>query len=65
MDMLARHNQKNSKNTGRSRLAKPESKVVPVRLSSDDLRRITAAAHASHQTVSNWIRKTVNAAVQD
>ncbi len=63
--MLASRSQKTAKNAGRARLAKIETKVVAVRLSGDDLRRITAAANASHQTVSNWIRKTVNAAVQD
>jgi len=41
-----------------------KDRIVPVRFTGDDLRRITAAAKASKQTVSEWIRSTLNAAVE-
>ncbi len=65
--MSADHKHKNTRNAGQPRLSKGEVKgrIVPVRLSSEDLKRITAAASASNQTVSKWIRTTLNAAVQD
>jgi uncharacterized protein (DUF1778 family) len=36
--------------------------IVPVRFNPDTLKRITAAAKASNQTVSEWIRSTLDAA---
>jgi hypothetical protein len=52
------------KKMGRPRLPKGEAKgqIVPVRFNRDDLRRIEAAAKTSNQTVSEWIRSTLNAA---
>jgi predicted HicB family RNase H-like nuclease len=49
---------------GRPKLPKAHAKahIVPVRFNPDDLRRIAAAAKASNQTVSAWIRSTLNAA---
>jgi hypothetical protein len=38
-------------------------RIVPVRFNGDDLKRITAAAKANKQTVSDWIRSTLNAAL--
>ena len=58
--------QKRHRKVGRPRLPKGEAKgrIVPVRFTGDDLRRIAAAAKASKQSVSEWIRSTLNAAVQ-
>jgi hypothetical protein len=48
---------------GRPKLAKGEAKgkIVPVRFNADDLKRVTAAAKSSNQTISEWIRSTLNA----
>jgi hypothetical protein len=48
---------------GRPKLAKGEAKgkIVPVRFNADDLKKVTAAAKASKQTLSEWIRSTLNA----
>ena len=58
--------QKKPKKIGRPRLPKGEAKgrIVPVRFDSDALKHITASARASKQTVSEWIRSTLNAAIQ-
>lgn len=58
--------QKKHRRVGRPRLPRGEAKgrIVPVRFNADDLRRIAAAAKATKQTVSEWIRSTLNAAVQ-
>lgn len=58
--------QKKTKKVGRPRLPKSEAKgrIVPVRFSAEDLKRISAAAKASDQTVSQWVRSTVHAALQ-
>jgi len=49
---------------GRPKLPKGEAKgrIVPVRFSADEVKRITAAANAKDQKVSEWIRSTLNAA---
>ena len=51
---------------GRPKMAKGETKgkIVPVRFKGDDLKRIAAAAKANNQTVSEWIRSTLHAAIQ-
>ena len=56
---------KKPRGVGRPKLPKAHAKahIVPVRFNPDDLRRITAAAKASNQTVSAWIRSTLNAAI--
>jgi hypothetical protein len=36
---------------------------VPVRFNADEVKRITAAAAARNQKVSEWIRSTLNAAI--
>jgi hypothetical protein len=52
------------KRIGRPKLPKGEAKgrIVPVRFSPEEVKRITAAASASDQKVSEWIRSTLNAA---
>ena len=54
------------KKVGRPKLPKGDAKgrIVPVRFNADDLKRITAQAKASKMTVSEWVRSTLNAAIQ-
>lgn len=49
---------------GRPKLPKGEAKgrIVPVRFNAEEVKRITAAASAKDQKVSEWIRSTLNAA---
>jgi len=49
---------------GRPKLPKGEAKgrIVPVRFNAGEVKRITAAANARNQKVSEWIRSTLNAA---
>ena len=58
--------QQKAKKVGRPKLPKGEAKgrIVPVRFNAVDLKLVTAAAKASNQTVSDWIRSKVNAAIQ-
>ncbi len=53
------------KKVGRPKLAKGEAKghLVAVRFQPEDLKKIAAAAKMSKQTVSEWIRGTLNAAL--
>jgi predicted DNA binding CopG/RHH family protein len=53
------------KKVGRPKLPKGEAKgrIVPVRFSSDEVKRIEAAASAKDMRVSEWIRGTLNAAM--
>jgi hypothetical protein len=57
--------QKKAKKPGRPKLPKAEAKsrIVPVRFNGEDLKRIVAASKARGQTVSDWIRSTLNAAI--
>jgi len=57
---------KKANKVGRPKLPKGEAKgrIVPVRFATDDLRQITAAAKARKQTLSEWIRSTLQAATQ-
>jgi len=52
------------KKIGRPKLPKGEAKgrIVPVRFNAEEVKRITAAASARNQKVSEWIRSTLNAA---
>ena len=52
------------KPVGRPKLAKGEAKgkLVAVRFNPDDIKRIAAAAKASNQTLSEWIRGVASAA---
>ena len=58
--------QKKARKVGRPKLPKGTAKgrIVPVRFTVDDLKAMAAAARASKQTVSEWIRSTLNAAIQ-
>jgi hypothetical protein len=58
--------QNKPKKVGRPKLPKGEAKgrIVPVRFTLDDIKAVAQAAKASNKTVSEWIRSTVNAAVQ-
>lgn len=51
---------------GRPKLAKHEAKakIVPVRFASEEIERISKAARKSDQTISQWIRSTLAAAVE-
>ena len=53
------------KKPGRPRLAKADAKgtIVPVRFNPEDRKRVEAAAKASNQTVSAWIRITLLATI--
>ncbi|HEY2495899.1 MAG TPA: hypothetical protein VGK24_02415 [Candidatus Angelobacter sp.] len=55
-----------AKKVGRPKLPKGEAKgkIVPVRFTNEALRAVEAAAKGKNQTVSEWIRSTVDAAVQ-
>lgn len=50
---------------GRPKLPKGEAKgrIVPVRFANGDLRAIEAKAKQKGQTVSEWIRSTLSAAI--
>ena len=52
---------------GRPKMPKGEAKgkIVPIRFNPDDLKRITGAAKAKKQTVSEWIRSTLNASISN
>ena len=58
--------QRKARKVGRPKMPKGEAKgrIVPVRFNGDDLRAITAAAKANKQTVSEWLRSTLSAAIQ-
>lgn len=53
------------KKVGRPKLPKGEAKgkIVALRFTADDLRRVESAAKASNQTVSAWIRGLLNTAI--
>jgi hypothetical protein len=53
-----------AKKMGRPKLPKGEAKgrIVPVRFTAEEFKRITAAAKVKNQKISEWIRSTLNAA---
>jgi hypothetical protein len=55
------------KKVGRPKMAKGEAKgkIVPVRFNAEDLKKVTAAARAKDQTVSEWVRSTLYASLQE
>jgi predicted HicB family RNase H-like nuclease len=57
--------QKKPRSVGRPKLpkGKAKGKIVPVRFADDVLKPMEAAAKASNQTLSEWIRNTLNAAL--
>lgn len=57
-----------AKKMGRPKLPKGHAKgrIVPVRITHDDLRKFLRAARASeHKTLSGWIRHTLNTAANN
>jgi predicted HicB family RNase H-like nuclease len=52
------------KRPGRPKLPKGDAKssIVPIRLNAEDRKRVEAAARASNQSVSEWIRNALTAA---
>jgi hypothetical protein len=55
-----------AKKIGRPKLPKGEAKgqIVPVRFNPEVLKQITRSASAKGQTVSEWIRATVDAGLK-
>jgi ribosomal protein L28 len=55
-----------TKRVGRPTVPKSAAKgrIVPVRFTANHLRAIEAAAKANNVTVSEWIRRTVDNAIQ-
>ncbi len=51
---------------GRPKMAKGEAKgkIVPVRFNAEELKKVTAAAKANKQTVSEWVRSTLYARLE-
>jgi hypothetical protein len=51
---------------GRPKLPKDQAKgkIVPVRFAAEELDKVMKAAEASNQTLSQWIRSTLAAAVE-
>jgi hypothetical protein len=54
------------KKVGRPKMAKGEAKgkIVPIRFNTEDLKKVTAAAKANKQTVSEWVRSTLYAKLE-
>ena len=52
------------KRPGRPKLPRGDAKssIVPIRLNAEDRKRVEAAARASNQSVSEWIRGALSAA---
>jgi predicted HicB family RNase H-like nuclease len=50
---------------GRPKLPKDQAKgkIVPVRFAAEELERVYRAAQSANQSVSQWIRSTLNAAI--
>jgi predicted HicB family RNase H-like nuclease len=57
--------QPKAKKLGRPKLPKGDAKssIVPIRFSAEDRKRLEAAARASNQSVSEWIRGALSAAI--
>ena len=57
--------QKKTRKVGRPKMLKAHTKarIVPVRFKADDLKRMAAAAKGSKQSLSGWIRSTLDAAI--
>ena len=53
------------KRPGRPKLPKGDAKssIVPIRLNMEDRKRVEAAARASNQSVSEWIRVALAVAI--
>ena len=61
---MANQQQKKRK-PGRPKLPKGEAKgkIVPVRFTASSIKAVEAAAKARKQTVSEWVRSTIDAAL--
>ena len=59
--------QKKARSVGRPKLPKghAKGKIVPMRLNDADLKLFSKAANASNQNLSEWMRATLRAAVQE
>ena len=57
---------KRAKRPGRPKLPKGQAKgrIVPVRFTSAALKAVEEAAKGNKQTVSEWIRSTLDAAIE-
>ena len=57
--------QKKPKKVGRPKLPKGEAKgrIVPVRFTKEAIKSVEQAAKTKNQTVSEWIRSTLDAAL--
>jgi len=57
---------KKPKRVGRPNLPKGQAKgrIVPVRFNAENLKAITAAAKRKRQSLSEWIRSTLSAAIE-
>ena len=53
------------KKPGRPKLPKGDAKssIVPIRMNAEDRKRVEAAARANNQSVSEWIRGRLAAAI--
>lgn len=51
---------------GRPKLPKDQArgKIVPVRFAAEELAKVIRAAEESNQTISQWVRSTLAAAVE-
>jgi hypothetical protein len=58
--------QPRQKKVGRPLLPKGEAKgkIVPIRFNAEDLKKVTSAAKANQQTVSEWVRSTLYARLE-
>jgi hypothetical protein len=56
---------KKSRKVGRPKLPKGEAKgkIVPVRFTAGGIKAVEVAAKANNQTVSQWVRSTIDAAL--
>ncbi|MBV9180352.1 MAG: hypothetical protein JO356_03505 [Acidobacteria bacterium] len=65
-ELRALGQQNREKRVGRPKLPKGEAKgrIVPVRFTGEDLKAMAAAAKASKQTLSEWIRRTIHGTLQ-
>lgn len=63
---MPRQPKQDKRKPGRPRVTADQAKgkIVPVRFTGAEYERIAEAAQKADQTVSQWIRSTLNAAVQ-
>ena len=41
-----------------------KGKIVPIRFNAEDIKKVISAAKANKQTVSEWVRSTLNARLE-